>query len=238
METIKALFVKPDPQAETRKWSLSLRSQIRTLDRTISLCNQAQAKAKMLIIQADRRARRDPTRAKQAAQEAREMAREVVRIRRDTQRTITIKAQVNSTLLKVQEAQAMRKVGESMRVGTQVMRQMAVLSKLPETRVEAMKFMMEFEKNAVATEMADEIMDDMLDGVMDDGEDVGIGESEIDQVLAEVLKTGSAQKTPAAAATTSEMPAVPQPAVVEDEDEEDNEAIMDQMRNRLEALRE
>lgn len=167
------------------------------------------------------------------------MAREVVRIRRDTQRTITIKAQVNSTLLKVQEAQAMRKVGDSMRVGTRVMRQMGVLAKLPETRAEALKFMMEFEKNAVATEMADDIMDDMLDGVMDDGEDVAIGEGEIDQVLAEVLKTGGAAQKAQASKPTPEMPAVPQPAVAveEDEEDEDNEAIMDQMRNRLEALR-
>ncbi|KAL5612095.1 hypothetical protein BROUX41_000357 [Berkeleyomyces rouxiae] len=244
METIRSMFAKPDPQAEMRKWSLSLRAQIRALDRTITSSNQAQAKAKLLIVQADKRGRRDPTRAKQAAKEAREMAREIVRIRREVERTVTIKAQVNSTLLKVQEAQAMRKVGESMRVGSRVMRQMSVLTKLPETRAEAMKFMMEYEKNAVATEMADEIMDDVLDDVLDDGEEIGIGEGEVDRVLAEVLKTDPAaqqQKNPLkmVAPTPDTLPTVPQAVAAEqeDEDEEDNEAIMDQMRNRLEALR-
>ncbi|KAL1902148.1 Vacuolar protein-sorting-associated protein 24 [Ceratocystis pirilliformis] len=245
METIRLMFTKPDPRAEMRKWTLSLRSQIRSLDRTIVSSNQAQAKAKLLIVQADKRGRRDPTRAKQAEKEAREMAREIVRIRREIERTVTIKAQVNSTLLKVQEAQAIRQVGESMRVGSRVMRQMSLLTKLPETRAEAMKFMMEYEKNAVAAEMTDEIMDDVLDDVLGDDEEVGVGEGEVDQILAEILKTGPAAQPQqknllkAVVPTPELLPAAPQATTAdqEDEDEEDNEAIMDQMRNRLEALR-
>merc|ERR1712093_301912 len=66
MESIKAVFFKPDPQAQVRKCNQLIRQNTRKLDRDIANMKLAENKAKTLIIQANRRAQRNPSQAKQA----------------------------------------------------------------------------------------------------------------------------------------------------------------------------
>ncbi|RYC56863.1 peptidase [Xylaria longipes] len=55
MESLKALFVKPDPNAQIRKCNQLIRSNLRKLDRDIAAVRQVEQKTKNLIMAADKR---------------------------------------------------------------------------------------------------------------------------------------------------------------------------------------
>ncbi|KAH7146417.1 Snf7-domain-containing protein [Dactylonectria macrodidyma] len=227
METFKALFVKPDPQAQMRKCNALVRSNIRKLDRDITLVKQTEAKTKNLILQADRRAQRDPARAKQAQQEIRLFARELIHTRRTSARLVTSKAQLNSVQMQVNEAFALRKIEGSIRASVGIMKDVNTLIRLPELAGTMQELSMELMKAGIIEEMVEETLPSDPDMILEDDE----AEAEVDKVLGEILKS----KEP-------KLPTVPvaepqKKVEEEEEEEEDAEAMMDQMRNRLEALR-
>ncbi|KAF6833150.1 Snf7 family protein [Colletotrichum musicola] len=227
METLKALFVKPDPQQQLRKCNALIRSNIRKLDRDINQVRQVEAKTKNLILQADRRAQRDPTRAKQAQKEARDFARELIRARKTSNRLVTSKAQLNSVQMQVNEAFAVRKIEGSIRASVGVMKDVNRLIRLPELAGTMQELSVELMKAGIIEEMVGESLPEDMDGLEEEE-----AEGEVDKVLGEILKDRmSKEKLPAAPVTQE-----PKPVVVEEE-EEDAEATLDQMRNRLEALR-
>ncbi|KAH6971732.1 Snf7-domain-containing protein [Ilyonectria robusta] len=228
METFKALFVKPDPQAQMRKCNALVRSNIRKLDRDIVAVKQVEAKTKNLILQADRRSQRDPARAKQAQQEIRLFARELVRTRRTSARLITSKAQLNSVQMQVNEAFAVRKIEGSIRASVGIMKDVNTLIRLPELAGTMQELSMELMKAGIIEEMVEDTLPSDPDMLMEDDE----AEGEVDKVLGEILKDRKEPKLPTVPLTE------PQKKVEEEEEEEeDAEAMMDQMRNRLEALR-
>lgn len=207
---------------------------MRKLDRDIAAVKQVEIKTKNLIVQADRRAQKDPSRRAQAEKEVRDFARELIRQRKAASRLVTSKAQLSSVQMQVNEAFAVRKIEGSIRASVGIMKDVNTLIRLPELAGTMQELSMELMKAGVIEEMVDETLpedDEML------GEDEE-AEGEVDKVLGEILK-GKMDKTgkmPSAPPQKVEEPA--QPAAVEDEeDEEDMEATMDQMRNRLEALR-
>ncbi|EFX04824.1 snf7 family protein [Grosmannia clavigera kw1407] len=257
MESLKALFVKPDPQAQLRKCNVLLRSNIRKLDRDIANAKRAELQAKNLILQADRRAHRDPSRAKQAQREVRDFARELIRARRSSARLVTGRAQLNSVQLQVSEAFAMRKIEGSIRASVGIMHDVNSLIRLPELAGTMQALSVELMKAGIVEEMTNDILPEDGDMLLED-EDVE-ADSEVDKVLGEILKdrmatTGQMPAMPASAAVPPVAAAVPAQAARakpvamaaggpsameedEDEDEEDSEAMMNQMRNRLESLR-
>ncbi|KAI0901013.1 hypothetical protein F4806DRAFT_178047 [Annulohypoxylon nitens] len=231
MEGLKALFVKPDPNAQMRKCNALIRSNIRKLDRDISQVKQVETKTKNLIIAADRRAQRNPTQARQAQREARDFAKELIRARRTSSRLVTSKAQLSSVQMQVNEAFAVRKIEGSIRASVGVMKDVNTLIKLPQLAGTMRELSVELMKAGVIEEMVGEnlpVDDDMLE------DDLEEAEGEVDKVLGEILK-GKMEK---AGPTPVPLPEQPQEQPVAlDEEEEDQEAMMDQMRNRLEALR-
>lgn len=229
MDTFKALFVKPDPQAQNRKCNALIRTNIRKLDRDIQDVKRQELKAKNWIIQADKRGQRDPSKAKQAQKEIRQYAVEVVRIRRQEQRLVTSKAQLNSVQMQVNEAFAVRKIEGTLKVSVGVMKEINSLVKLPQLANTMQELNMELMKAGIIEEMVGDVLPE--DDLFEDEE----AEGEVDKVLGEILKdkmeTG---KLPTAVPAKAE----PEKKVAEEEEEEeDTEAMMDQMRNRLEALR-
>ncbi|OTB03450.1 hypothetical protein M426DRAFT_321813 [Hypoxylon sp. CI-4A] len=231
MESLKALFVKPDPNAQMRKCNALIRSNIRKLDRDINSVKQAELKAKNFIIAADRRGQRNPAQARQAQREARDLAKELIRVRRTSARLITSKAQLNSVQMQVNEAFAVRKIEGSIRASVGVMKDVNSLVKLPQLANTMQELSMELMKAGVIEEMVGENLP--VDDVLEDEEEEA--EGEVDKVLGEILK-GKMDK--AGTAPVEALPAQPQeqPVHLEEEDE-DPEVMMDQMRNRLEALR-
>ncbi|EGR45920.1 uncharacterized protein TRIREDRAFT_23063 [Trichoderma reesei QM6a] len=227
MEAFKSLFAKPDPQAQARKCNAMIRSNIRKLDRDIAQVKQVEIKTKNLILAADKRAQRDPTRAKQAQKEVRDFARELVRARKTSARLITSKAQLNSVQMQVNEAFAVRKIEGSIRASVGIMKDVNHLIRLPELSGTMRELSVELMKAGIIEEMVDETLPEDVDLLGEDEE----AEGEIEKILGEVLS----RKEPS-------MPAAPvpepqKPVAEEEEDEEDAEAMMDQMRNRLDALR-
>lgn len=217
-----------DAPSQMRKCNALVRSNIRKLDRDIVAVKQVEAKTKNLILQADRRSQRDPARAKQAQQEIRLFARELVRTRRTSARLITSKAQLNSVQMQVNEAFAVRKIEGSIRASVGIMKDVNTLIRLPELTGTMQELSMELMKAGIIEEMVEDTLPSDPDMLMEDDE----AEGEVDKVLGEILKDRKEPKLPTVPLTE------PQKKVEEEEEEEeDAEAMMDQMRNRLEALR-
>jgi charged multivesicular body protein 3 len=255
MDTIRNMFAKPDPQAQVttsplptvkpppqpssnlrspsqvRKCNMVIRSNIRKLDRDIAAAKAAETKTKNLILAANSRGQRNPSQQKQAQKEVRTFARELVRTRKNTERLITSKAQLNSVQMQVNDAFALRKIEGSIKASVGVMKDVNALIRLPQLA----QTMQELSRELMKAGIIEEMVGDMLpeDDLLEDEEEA---EGEVDKVLGEILKdkmekTGALPSVP--------LPAKEQqtPAQLEEEDEEDTEAMMDQMRNRLEALR-
>lgn len=125
----------------------------------------------------------------------------------------------------------MRKIEGSIRASVGVMKDVNTLIKLPQLAGTMRELSVELMKAGVIEEMVGEnlpVDDDMLE------DDLEEAEGEVDKVLGEILK-GKMEK---AGPTPVPLPEQPQEQPVAlDEEEEDQEAMMDQMRNRLEALR-
>lgn len=212
---------------QLRKCNALIRSNIRKLDRDINQVRQVEAKTKNLILQADKRAQRDPTRQKQAQKEARDFARELIRARKTSNRLVTSKAQLNSVQMQVNEAFAVRKIEGSIRASVGVMKDVNRLIRLPELAGTMQELSAELMKAGIIEEMVGESLPEDMDEFEEEE-----AEGEVDKVLGEILKDRmSKEKLPAAPVTQE-----PKPVEVEEE-EEDAEAMMNQMRNRLEALR-
>ncbi|KAK3315031.1 Snf7-domain-containing protein [Apodospora peruviana] len=232
METIKAMFVKPDPAVQFRKCNTLIRSNIRKLDRDIANVKQVETRTKNLILAADKRAQRNPNQRRQAENEIRGFARELVKQRKQSSRLVTGKAQLKSVEMQVNEAFAMRKIEGSIKASVGVMKDLNSLVKLPQLAHTMQELNVELMKAGIIEEMVGEVLPD--DELLEDEDE--LAEGEVDKVLGEILK-GKMEKT-------GELPSVPLPQqkvqeqqAAEEEDEEDTEAMMDQMRNRLEALR-
>jgi charged multivesicular body protein 3 len=187
-------------------------------------------KSKKLILDADHRAKRNPAQAKQAAKETRIFARELVRTRRATQRLVTSKAQLNSVAMQVNEAFAVRKIEGSIRSGVGIMKDVNALVRLPQLTHTMRELGEELVKAGIIEEM---IGDSLPDQIEEEDEEA---ENEVDKVLGEILKD---KMDKVAATPVTPTPTMPEPVQepVAEENEEDSEAMLSQMRQRLEILK-
>lgn len=183
-------------------------------------------KTKNLILQADKRGQRDPARAKQAQKEIRDFARQLIQTRRASSRMVTAKAQLSSVQMQVNEAFAVRKIEGSIRASVVIMKDVNRLIRLPALTQTMGELSMELMKAGIIEEMVDETLPEDGDMLMEDEE----AEGEVEKVLGEILKDRKEPTLPAAPIPEPQNP-------VAEEEEEDAEAMMDQMRNRLDALR-
>ena len=186
-----------------------------------------EAKTKALIVQASRRAQRNPPQAKQAAQDTRIFARELIRIRRQRARLATSKAQLESVGMQVREAFSVRKIEGSIKASTGIMKDVNALVRLPQLTGTMRELSQELVKAGIIEEMVSDSLPD--DALMEDDEDEA--EIEVDKVLGEVLrgKLGKTEHVPAEEAPSTQQP--------RKEDEEAAELTLEQMRGRLEALK-
>lgn len=228
METIRAVFFKPDPQAQVRRCNQLIRQNTRKLDRDIAATKIVENRAKTLIIQANRRAQRNPSEYKQAEKDIRVFARELIRARKQASRLVTSKAQLNSVSMQVAEAFAVRKIEGSIRSSVKIMKDVNSLVRLPELTGTMQELSQELIKAGIIEEM---IGDSMPEGFQ--GEEEEEAETEIDKVIGEILSDKIGKVAPTPKTTTP----IAQETRVEIEEEEDAEAMLDHMRGRLEALK-
>lgn len=182
-----------------------------------------ESKTRNYILQASKRAERNPAQAKQARQEARTFAKELVGIRRQAGRLHTSKAQLQSVSYQVNEAFSVRKIEGSLKVSTGIMKDVNTLIKMPELSGTMQELSQELMKAGIIEEMVGDMLPD--DELLGEDEEA---EAEVDAILGEVLKGKVGVLGP-------EMPDIPNEEAVETEanDVED----LEQMRGRLEALK-
>jgi charged multivesicular body protein 3 len=200
-----------------------MRSNTRKLDREIQNLKTLEVKTRNLIVQASKRAQRNPSQAKQASAETRIFARELLRVRKQEQRLTTSKATLQSVGFQVNEAFGMRKIEGSIKSSVGIMKDVNTLVRLPELTGTMQELSMELVKAGIIEEMVEDSMpnDELLEGEDEEAE------SEVDKVLGEILKD------------KVQAPAVPvdQPTEPAIEEDLDSEEMMAAMRGRLEALK-
>jgi charged multivesicular body protein 3 len=208
---------------QKRKCNALVRQNVRKLDRDIQMLKATDAKTKSLILQSSRRAQKNPSQAKQANQDVRIFARELIRVRKQSGRLATSKAQLQSVQMQVNEAFSVRKIEGSIRASTGIMKDVNSLVRLPELTGTMRELSAELTKAGIIEEMVGDFIPDneLLEGEDDEAEE------EVDKVLGEILK----DRLPAAKQKEEDLPAQP----VEEEEEEDGEMLA-QMRGRLAAL--
>ncbi|KAL2011106.1 hypothetical protein VTN00DRAFT_3824 [Thermoascus crustaceus] len=227
MESLKAVFFGPDPQAQMRKCNQLIRQNTRQLDRDIAQLKALDTKTRQYIVAASRRAQRNPSQAKQATQETKMFARELLRIRKQKARLTTSRAQLQSVQMQVNEAFSVRKIQGSLKKSTGIMKDVNTLVRLPQLQGTMRQLSMELVKAGIIEEMVgDAIPDDQL---LEEEEEEA--DAEVDKVLQEVLHG----KLSAAGPVRADRPVEEEPAM--EEEFEDQEAALEQMRGRLEALK-
>ena len=218
-----------DNSTQKRKCNQLIRSNERKLDRELASLKALESKTRNYILQANKRAQRNPSQATQAAKETRIFAREMIRVRRHEQRVATSKATLSSVKMQVNETFAMRKIETSLKASTAIMKDVNTLVKLPEISGTMRELSQELVKAGIIEEM---VGDSLPDSELLEGEDEE-AESEVDKVLSEILK----DKVQTPAAQLPEEPVGPVEAQPEGEDEIGSEEMLAQMRGRLEALK-
>lgn len=227
METIRGLFWKPTPEEQKRKCNALVRANLRKLDRDINSLRQTELKTKSLIQQSAKRGQRNNAMSAQANQDVRIFARELLRVRKQANRLHTSKAQLQSVQMQVNEAFSVRKIEGSIKASTGIMKDVNSLVRLPELTGTMRELSAELTKAGIIEEMVGDMIPEG-EGLME-GEDEE-AEEEVDKVLSEVLK----DRMPAGKKKEEELPSAPRGM---EEEEEDQEEMLAQMRGRLEALK-
>lgn len=210
-----------------RKCNQLIRSNTRKLDRDILQLKALESKTRQYILTSSKRGQRNPSQAKQAASETRTFARELLRIRKQSNRLATSKAQLNSVQMQVNEAFSVRKIEGSIKASTGIMKDVNSLVRLPELTGTMRQLSQELMKAGIIEEMVGDVIPD--DELME-GEDEE-AETEVDKVLGEILE-GKLGKT-----KMDQTPVGEPVAAEQEEDGAEQEATLEEMRGRLEALK-
>ena len=210
-----------------RKCNALIRSNTRQLDRDLAQLKSLDGKTRQHILNASKRAQRTPSQAKQATSETKTFARELVRIRKQTARLTTSRAQLQSVGMQVNEAFSVRKIQGSLQKSAGIMKDVNTLVRLPELTSTMHQLSTELVKAGIIEEMVSDTIPD--NELLEEEEDEA--DAEVDKVLQEVLRSKLS-----AAPVKPESP-IEEPAVGEPEEFEDQEATLNEMRGRLEALK-
>ena len=210
-----------------RKCNQLIRSNTRKLDRDMLQLKALESKTRQYILASSKRGQRNPSQAKQAASETRTFAKELLRIRKQSNRLATSKAQLQSVQMQVNEAFSVRKIEGSIKASTGIMKDVNSLVRLPELTGTMRQLSQELMKAGIIEEMVGDVIpdDDLLEGEDEEAE------TEVDKVLGEILE-GKLGKNKVDQTPTGEPAALEQ-----EEDVGEQEATLEEMRGKLEALK-
>lgn len=210
-----------------RKCNQLIRANTRQLDRDIMQLKTLDTKTRQTIVGASKRAQKNPSRAKQANIEAKTLARELVRVRRQANRLSTSRAQLQSVQMQVNEAFSMRKIQGSLQKSTGIMKDVNTLIRLPQLSATMHQLASELVRAGIIEEMVDDAIPN--NELLEDEETEA--DEEVDKILQEILQGKLSQVEEVKPEKPLEEP---EPA---EEEFEDPEAALAQMRGRLEALK-
>lgn len=224
MDFVKKAIWGPDPKEQFRKCQQSLRKSKRQVDRQIQDLNNIERKSKSLI----------KTSAKKGDMKAARLyARELQHTKKVNERMHVSKATLNSIELKLNEQQQLIKIKGSLQKSTAIMQDMNQLVRLPQLSRTVQDLSKELLKSGIIDEMVDDIMDDQE--LLDDESET----EEVDELLADILGEDSAklqEQMPQVSTTPVEEEENTQSIAIEEND--DDEDLLQNMRQRLNALQE
>lgn len=224
MDFMKKAIWGPDPKEQYRKCQQALRKNKRQLDRQIQDLTNIEKKSKNLIKQAAK---------KGDMKSARLYAKELRNTQKVNQRMHVSRATIDSIGLKLNEQQQLIKLKGSLQKSTAIMQDMNHLIRLPQIS----RTVQELSKELTKSGIIDEMVDDVMDTAEWEDEDVDENE-EIDELLSNILgeqsKAVEAQMPELDSAHFNEEAA--EPATPATEEENDDDDLILNMRQRLNAL--
>lgn len=207
------------PKEQVNEWCSRIRKEGYGLDRQIRAIQREEEKVKRSLKDAAHKGDQDVCRM---------LAKEIIQSRKAVTRIYTSKAHLNSVQSQMKTQLATLRIAGSLQQSTDVMKAMQELIRLPEIS----KTMQELSREMMKAGIIEEMLEDTMEG-LEPEELEEEAQEEIDKVLWEIT-AGQLGKTPAM--VSDALPAEPEGATAlapEEEPEED----MEEMRNRLEALR-
>lgn len=158
-------------------------------------------------------------------------ARELYGIKKQKSRLHKSKAQLDSVGMQIDESFGMLKLQENMKLSSDIMKEVNNLVKLPEITGTMRELSQELVKSGIMNEMVGDTVD-MFDENEDEFEDEEVDE-EVNQIVSEFTKD-KFNKVENAPDSKLEVPI--QPVEEEEPVEEDDEHVLNEMRERLKAL--
>ena len=212
----------PDPKEQVNDWCKKLRKESNQIERQINGIRREEAKVTKSLKDAAKKGDKDVCLV---------LAKEVVHSRKAVNKLYCAKANINSVQMQMKGQLATIKVAGCLQKSTEVMKTMQQLVRLPEIQ----KTMMEMSREMMKAGIIEEMLEDTMETVTESEDLEEEAQQEVDKILFE-LTAGKLGEAPAALKDTLPAPAaaVASPAAREAESEEDD---MEEMQNRLEALR-
>lgn len=165
---------KQEPRELVRKWTRDLQHQMRGLDREMEAMKREETKVTMEMKKL----------AKQGASRNSlgQLAKSLVQHRKQREKLLISKTQLNSVVLTLQTMASQMKVAKTMQSSTELMKQMNSLMSTPKLRQIAQDMAMEMYKaNAVEEQISDAFE------MLEDPEEEGLADEEVDKIMDEVV---------------------------------------------------
>jgi len=205
-----------DPKEQVQEWTKQIRREGTKIDRQINGIKREEIKVTRSLKAAAKKGDKDVCLI---------LAKEVVHARKTVNKLYTAKANLNSIQLQMKGQLATLRVTGALQTSTEVMKSMQSLVRLPEIQ----KTMQELSREMMKAGILEEMVEDTMEGLEGEEEEEAAQE-EIDKILNE-LTAGALGAAPDAVEDT--LPAAVEPQEEEEEVEDD----LEEMKSRLEALR-
>eukprot|EP00762_Andalucia_godoyi_P005956 ANDGO_00119.mRNA.1 Charged multivesicular body protein 3 len=238
------LFAKqPSPEERIREMRTVLRAEQRKVDREIREMKREETKLLRSAKEAARKSGDQMT--------VRMYAKNVAKCRSNQARMHTVKAQIGSADLSLQQTLSQAKIVGTVQKSSQILQVMHNLVKVPQISQVMRNVAQEFEKAGIMEEMIADSMDDAMGSGIDEDEEL---EDKVAEVLDEILNgkqptrvtktkiTGASKSASKSAEKDEEDQDEEEEDEEEDEDEEDEEneektnEVDSSLRSRLSAL--
>ncbi|TFK44795.1 Snf7-domain-containing protein [Crucibulum laeve] len=214
MQSINRFLYGPTPEEKVRAWQGKLRAETRQLDREMRQLDMATSKARQQVKQLA---------TKGDVKNARMLAKEVVRSKKQKDRLSVSKARLGSIGNQLTQQMAMVKVTGSLQKSTEIMKLSNSLIKLPQISQTMREMSMEMTKAGIMEEMLEDTLD------MEDDEQL---EEEADAEVDKVLYELTDGKLGEAGAVSTELPSL-QDRLQEEEEERNMERYREQLNGIL-----
>jgi len=216
-----------DPKEQVQEWGKKIRKEGYNLDRQINAIKREELKVTKSLKEAAKKGDKDVCHI---------LAKEIINSRKAVNKLYTAKANLNSVQMQMKSQLAIVKVAGALSSSAEVMKSMNALVKIPETQ----KAMMELSREMMKAGVIEEMLDDTMEGLNGEEDMEEAAQDEIDKIILD-LTTGKLGEAPNAVKDTLPAPAAATAAtaakVTATEESEESEGELEEMQNRLEALR-